>query len=280
MFLHHCRNEINTMKKRLYHLLSVSKRVGDASWYFDLFIIALIVFNVIAIVLESVEPIRLRFHGEFAVFEFFSVSVFSIEYVLRVWTANLNPRFRKPVLGNLRYAFTPMAIIDLLAIFPFFLPFLGVDLRSLRVLRIFRMFRLFKIARYMSSLSSINRVFKNRKEDLVVSMVFTVFLLLVASTVMYYAENEAQPEVFSSIPATMWWGIATLTTVGYGDIYPVTPIGKFLGGLIAVLGIGLVALPTGILASGFSEELSRGRAKTGTCPTCGQPVDGKDLTDS
>lgn len=239
----------------------------------------MIILNVVTIVLESVESIRLRFHLELAAFEFFSVTVFSIEYVLRVWTANLNPRFQKPVLGNLRYALTTMAIIDLVAIFPFYLPFLGVDLRSLRVLRIFRMFRLFKIARYMSSLSSIARVFKDRREDLVVSMIFTVFLLLIASTVMFYAENEAQPEVFSSIPATMWWGIATLTTVGYGDIYPVTPIGKFLGGLIAVLGIGLVALPTGILASGFSEELARSRGKSGNCPTCGQPMHGKDLAE-
>lgn len=267
------------MKKRLYHLLSVSSRAGDASWFLDFFIIVLILLNVVTIVLESVESIHIRYQSEFHAFEFFSVVVFSIEYVLRVWTANLNPRFATPVWGNLRYALTAMAIIDLLAIFPFFLPFLGVDLRSLRVLRIFRMFRLFKIVRYMSALSSINRVIKNRKEDLVVSMIFTAFLLLVVSTVMYYAENEAQPENFSSIPATMWWGIATLTTVGYGDIYPITPIGKFLGGLIAVLGIGLVALPAGILASGFSEELARSRERSGICPTCGQPVHGKDEKD-
>lgn len=260
------------MKKRIYHLLSVSKRAGDASWYTDVFIILLIVLNVITIVLESVEPIQLQYKAEFERFELFSVIVFTVEYVLRVWTANLHPNHQRPVVGNIRYAFTPLAIIDLLAILPFYLPFLGVDMRLLRVLRIFRMFRLFKIARYVSALASINRVFKNKREDLVVSLIFTIFLLLVASTVMYYAENEAQPEHFSSIPATMWWGIATLTTVGYGDIYPITPIGQFLGGVIAVIGIGLFALPTGILASGFSEELSRKRGKQDTCPTCGQPV--------
>ena len=119
-------------------------------------------------------------------------------------------------------------------------------------------------------------MFKEKREELAISLIFTAFLLLIASTLMYYVENEAQPEHFSSIPETMWWGIATLTTVGYGDIYPITGLGKALGGVIAVIGIGLFALPTGILASGFSEELSNRRAnlKSKSCPTCGHPLKG------
>lgn len=122
----------------------------------------------------------------------------------------------------------------------------------------------------MTALALINRVVNQKKEELVISLIFTLFLLLITSTLMYYIENEAQPENFSSIPETMWWGIATLTTVGYGDIYPVTPLGQFIGGVIAVIGIGLFALPTGILASGFSEELSNRKENANCCPTCGQ----------
>jgi voltage-gated potassium channel len=225
--------------------------------------------NVGAIVLESIHPLKQQFQTYFDTFELFSIIVFTAEYILRVWTANLIPEFKKPIIGNLKYALTPLAIIDLLAFLPFYLPFFGVDLRLLRMLRIFRIFRLFKVARYVESLSFINRVFKKKKEELVISLIFTAFLLIIASTLMYYVENETQPENFSSIPGTMWWGIATLTTVGYGDVYPVTPLGQFLGGVIAIIGIGLFALPTGILASGFSDEISRSKQHD-VCSTCGQ----------
>lgn len=260
------------MKRRIHNILTVSKKSGDLSWYFDVFIITLIILNVIAIVLESIEPLRQHFQKQFDYFEIFSVIVFTVEYILRIWTANLIPEYKRPITGNIKYALTPLAIIDLLAFLPFYLPFVGVDLRLLRMLRIFRIFRLFKIARYIEALSFITRVFKKKKEELVISLIFTVFLLLIASTLMYYVENETQPENFSSIPETMWWGIATLTTVGYGDIYPVTPLGQFLGGVIAIIGIGLFALPTGILASGFSNEISRRKQQDDCCSTCGQTI--------
>lgn len=258
------------MKERIYKILTVSEKTGDLSWFFDIFIITLISLNVLVIVLESIAPLKARYENGFYYFEIFSVIIFSIEYILRVWTANVNPAYRKPFTGNLRYAFTPLAIIDLLAVLPFYLPFVGVDLRLLRMLRLFRLFRLFKIARYIKALSLINRVVKEKKEELTISIVFTFFMLLITSTLMYYVENEAQPENFSSIPATMWWGIATLTTVGYGDVYPITGLGKLLGGGIAIIGIGLFALPTGILASGFSEELSKDKQKSNFCSHCGQ----------
>lgn len=260
------------MKVRIYNILTVSKKPGDLSWYFDMFIIILIILNVIAIVLESIEPLRKQFQIQFDYFEFFSVIVFTIEYILRIWTANLIPEYKKRITGNLKFALTPLAIIDLLAFLPFYLPFIGIDLRLLRILRIFRVFRLFKIARYIEALSFIIQVFKKKKEELVISLIFTVFLLLITSTLMYYVENESQPENFSSIPETMWWGIATLTTVGYGDIYPITPFGQFLGGVIAIIGIGLFALPTGILASGFSEEISRRKLQDDYCSTCSQII--------
>lgn len=263
------------MRKRVYKLLSVSKTTGDLSWYVDAFIITLILLNVVAVILVSMEPIWIKFRKYFLLFEYFSVLVFTIEYLLRLWTANLNPTYKKPVIGNIKYALTPLAIIDLLAVLPFYLPFFGVDLRLLRFLRVFRVFRLLKLARYMAALDLINRVISKKKEELVVSFILTGFLLIVASTFMYYVENNAQPEKFSSIPETMWWGIITVTTVGYGDVYPITPLGRFLVSIIAIIGIGLVALPTGILAAGFSNELSQGQQKNQKCPTCGQAIEKK-----
>ncbi|MEA1784958.1 ion transporter [Arenibacter sp. GZD96] len=262
-------------KRKVYTLLEVSDKPNSASYNFDVFIISLIVLNVLAIVLESVASLAQQFSTGFQIFELFSVFVFTIEYVLRVWTANLNPKYSTPIAGNVRYAFTPLAIIDLLAILPFFLPLLGVDLRLLRILRIFRIFRLFKITRYVDALADIRMVFKQKKEELVISLMLTLFLLLIASTLMFYVENESQPDKFSSIPETMWWGIATLTTVGYGDIYPVTPMGQLLAGVIAIIGIAFLALPTGILASGFSEAFRKEKSSD-HCPACGQSIPSKE----
>lgn len=235
-----------------------------------MFLIVLISLNVAAIVMESVEPIRLKYSAGFKAFETFSVILFTIEYVLRLWAANEDARYSKPILGNLRFALTPLAIIDLLAILPFYLPMIGIDLMFLRIMRLFRLFRLFKIARYIKALNIMNQVVKEKRAELLVAIILTFFMLLLTSTLMYYVEHEAQPDRFSSIPETMWWGIATLTTVGYGDIYPITALGKLLGGAIAILGIGLFALPTGILASGFSEHLGSDKASPTTCPHCGK----------
>lgn len=259
-----------SFKKRTYEILNVSREKGDLSWWVDLFLITLISLNALALILETVESLSQQYSAFFYYFELVSVVVFSIEYVLRVWSANENPKYRKPVAGNFRYALTPLAVIDLLAVLPFYLPLLGFDLRIARTLRLFRLLRLFKISRYTKALRHINTVFQDKREELTISLTFTTLLLLLASTLMYYAEHDAQPEAFSSIPETMWWGIATLTTVGYGDVYPVTAIGKLLGGVIAVIGIGLFALPTGILASGFSEELSKN--KKANCPHCGEAL--------
>lgn len=161
------------MKERIYKILTVSEKTGDLSWFFDIFLITLIGLNVLVIILESIVPLRVKYESEFNYFEIFSVVIFSVEYILRLWTANVNPAYRKPFTGNLRYAFTPLAIIDLLAILPFYLPFVGVDLRLLRILRLFRLFRLFKIVRYIKALSLINKVVKEKKEELIISIVFT-----------------------------------------------------------------------------------------------------------
>jgi voltage-gated potassium channel len=145
-----------------------------------------------------------------------------------------------------------------------------LDLRFLRAVRLIRIFRVFKVGRYSESMKLFGNVLKAKKEQLVITL-FAVFILLtIASSLLYYVENEAQPDAFSSIPSTMWWGVSALTTVGYGDMYPITPIGKILGAIISLLGIGLFAMPTGILSAGFVEEIRRRREQDKVCPHCGE----------
>jgi voltage-gated potassium channel len=237
------------VKKRIHQLLEPAE--SDVySRAVDVFIIALILLNVLAVILETVDALAQNYGIVFTFFERFSIIVFTAEYVLRIATITASPTYRRPLWGRLRFMATPMAIIDLLAILPFYLPFLvGGQFVVLRLLR------LFKLSRYFRALRIMGNVLREKSEELLISLVAVVFLLVLASCFMYFIEHEAQPSKFSSIPETMWWGVATLTTVGYGDVFPITPMGKFLGAIIAVLGIGLFALPAGILASGFSEHL-------------------------
>ena len=165
-----------------------------------------------------------------------------------------------------------MALVDLAAILPFYLPMvLMLDLRFVRAIRLMRLFRLFKMGRYSQSLKMIINVFRAKKPELMISLAVLSILLIFASSLMYYCEHEAQPDNFSSIPAAMWWGVSTLTTVGYGDIYPVTHIGRFMGAIISILGIGIFALPAGILASGMIDEMQKEKEPS-VCPHCGKPL--------
>jgi len=264
-------------KRRIHEIVQVAAPGDFASRIFNLSILTLIVLNVFAIIAETIAPLYHRFGPVFRDFEIVSVAVFSVEYVLRVWSSVASPDFSHAVLGRLRFAATPMAIVDLLSVLPFYLPFLGADLRVVRILRVFRVFRVAKLARYSASLRRIRNILRNKKEDLLVSFSAALILLILSSSLMYYVENAAQPETFSSIPAAMWWGITTLTTVGYGDTYPITPLGRILGGMIALFGIGMFALPTAILGGGFVEELQKSRSGPGTravrvCPHCGRNI--------
>lgn len=259
-----------TLRKWAFDLLEPSVSGSKAARAVEILLIVLIFLNIVAILLESIAEINLEYADFFAALESFSIIIFSIEYVLRLWTCVEHPQYSKG-MGRLRYATSPMALIDLFSVLPFYINYLPVDLRFIRMVRLFRLFRLLKIARYMKALSLIQAVLRERKEQIFLSIMFIIFLLVIASTMMYYVENEAQPELFSSIPATMWWGIETLTTVGYGDMIPATPLGRFLGGMIAILGIGLFALPAGILSSGLTDHLHGGatKSKLNRCPHCG-----------
>jgi len=269
-----------SVKRRVHEVVGRVDPSDRQSRVSDILIMALIVLNVGAVMLETVEELAAPYALFFRGFEVFSVAVFTAEYVLRVWSSTAGGRYEGSVRGRLRYALTPMALVDLLAILPFYLEFLTVDLRFVRSLRLIRLFRAFKLARYSSSLQTLGRVLTSKREELLVTLFVVLILLIFAASAMYYAERDDQPDKFSSIPAAMWWGVATLTTVGYGDVFPITPLGKLLGAVIAVLGVGLFALPTGILASGFAEELQKSRRHEPlVCPHCGLDVREKPRPD-
>lgn len=260
-----------TMRDRVYLLLDPYKG-GKIGRYIDILIMGLILLSVVSIIIETVDPIADRYGGHLWYFELFCVAVFTVEYIGRVWSITASERYRHPVTGRFRYAMTPYLVIDLLAILPFYLGGV-VDLRFIRVLRLFRIFRVLKVARYSSSLQTMGIVLRKKKPDLVISVVVTGMLLVLASSAMYYVEHSAQPETFSSIPETLYWGFITLTTVGYGDVYPVTPLGKVLAAISAFLGVGIFALPASILASGFIEEATEDdHTEWDHCPHCGEKL--------
>ncbi|RJP82821.1 MAG: ion transporter [Candidatus Zixiibacteriota bacterium] len=257
---------------RVRQILEAGEPRDRASEAFDTFILTLIILNVAAIAAETISPVYRSAPAFFRWFEIFSVAVFTVEYVLRVWSAPAEVRYRSPVWGRLRFAVTPMALVDLLAILPFYLPFLGVDLRFIRAFRLVRLLRIGKLTRYTGALYTLGRVILARKEELL-TVAFILFLLLVVtSSLMYFAEHTAQPEAFSSIPKAMWWGVTMLTSTDIDGAIPVTPLGRALAVVIAFFGVGLFALPTGILGAAFTEEIARQEreASPEKCPRCGQ----------
>lgn len=259
------------LKRLVYKTLEVTHHDDWAGKTFDAFMIALISLNVVAFAFETVYSISIPYKSHFNNFETFSAIVFTVEYGLRLWTCTLQRGYRHPLWGRIKFALMPLSIIDILSILPFFLFMFFPNLVFIREIHLLRLARLLKIGRYSESIRTLGNVIKSKRDDLL-SAIFTVFtLLMVSASLVYFAEHASQPELFSSIPASMWWSVVTLTSVGYGDVYPITPLGKLLGGVIAVLGLGLVALPTGILASGFAEEVQRKRTQP-TCPHCGKRI--------
>jgi voltage-gated potassium channel len=247
------------MKRYLFELIDeAGNETHPLNKAFDFLIIGLILASIISIILESFAPLAEQYGVFFQWFELITVVVFTIEYVLRLWTADLKYPELSPWKARLKFAFSTMGMIDFLAILPFYLPlFVRMDFRFIRILRVLRMLRVFKINRYTKSLQLVSRVFYERRNELGVTIFVTVILMFISATLMYYIEHDDQPKAFPDIISTLWWAVATLTTVGYGDVYPVTGMGKLISGIIALLGIGLVALPTGILGAGFIEQLEK-----------------------
>ena len=243
------------MRKRIYQILELARSDDRLSHRVDVFIITLIALNILAIVLESVKELNAAYSNGFYWFEVFSVCVFTVEYLLRGWSCveDSSGKYSRPVTGRLRFSLTPMALVDLLAILPFYLGmFFSLDLRFLRVLRLLR---IFKLTRYSSAMSLLLKVLRDEAEAFGAAFSILIIIMIFASSGIYLFEHKAQPLAFSNIPEAVWWSVATLTTVGYGDVVPVTAGGQIFGVIIMIIGIGMVALPAGILASAFTEQI-------------------------
>jgi len=261
------------VKRRVWEILDVAKPGDIPSRVFELFIITLIFLNVVAVTIGSVRLIEERYETFLYRFEVFSVIVFCVEYVARVWSCVSHKEYSNSITGRLRFMVKPMSMIDLLAVLPFFLTFVHTDLRFIRALRLFRIFRVAKVGRYSTSVRLFGRVFKDSKEELVITFMVMILLIIMSSSFMYFAENEAQPDKFPDIPTTMWWSVVTLTTVGYGDVYPVTTLGKFFAAIVSIMGIGMFALPTGILGANFVQEIQKQKSKKRVCSHCGAEIE-------
>lgn len=257
-----------SLRAWLHRILDGDPEAGTTAWAFSLGMVGLVLLNVVAVVLESIDSLEGAYRDLFRAFETVSVLVFTVEYGLRLWTCTLEPDYRHPLRGRLRYAATPLAIVDLVAIVPFYVPVFVWDLRFLRGLRLLRLTRLLKLGRYSQALTTLRNVFRRRREELVVSLVVTLLLMLLGSALLYVVERDAQPDAFSSIPAAFWWATVTLSTVDYGELRPITPIGRLIGVFLALLNLALLAIPTGIIGSGFMEEFEL-RRSTERCPHCG-----------
>jgi len=247
------------MRRRVYNILEMTDPVDYLSRAFSFFLISLISINILCIVLESIQELDLLYRNQFFAIEMISTIIFALEYALRLWSCvESEGGVKSPFKSRVKYALTPLAIIDLLAFLPSILQliFPGIDLRFLRVLRLLRVF---KLTRYFTSFELLLNVLHEERKNLTGIFFLLLVVLTLAASALYLVEKDIQPDKFGSIPQAMWWAIAALTTVGYGDVYPQSVPGQILGSLVTVVGIGMVALPSGILASAFSEQMRRKR---------------------
>lgn len=238
-------------------LLEPAKENNVLSRFVDIFLLILIFLNVLMVILETIEDLFLNYSKFFRMFEYFSILIFSLEYAGRFWSCVEDNRDGSSFLRiRIKYLFSFPALVDLIAILPSILAFIfpSVDLRFIRVLRILRFL---KFSRYSTSINNLLKVIWDQRKSFGAAFFILFIMLILASSGIYLVEKEAQPEKFGSIPQAMWWSIVTLTTVGYGDAYPITTLGKIFGSVIIILGIGTVALPSGILASAFTEHTRR-----------------------
>ena len=254
-------NNPQTLRKKMACLFEGTGEYHRAGHILDIMLISLIMANVIAIVIESIPSVALKYYDEFLVLEIVSVAIFAVEYLARLWACVDKTKYIAIEGSNskrrLKYFLSPLALIDLIAILPSLMMFLfPLDLRFLRVLRLLRVF---KLTRYSRAMQLLLQAFMDEGSSLMAAFFIMAVVLILASCGIYLIEHDIQPDTFGSIPAAMWWAMATLTTVGYGDVVPITAMGKFFGGVITLLSMGMVAIPTGLLASSFSEQIRKRR---------------------
>ncbi|MBA4171236.1 MAG: cyclic nucleotide-binding protein [Hyphomicrobium sp.] len=248
---------IKRARRRTYEVVELGHGEDRASHIFDSALVLLICLNIAAFVAESVPRLRAAYGAEFHAFELFSVVVFTIEYLARLWIAVEVPYLKRlsALSARWRFARRPAQLIDLAAVLPFYLgQMFAIDLRVLRVLRLLR---LLKLSRYSPAMHTLIRVISNEQRALSGAALLLAAAVLFASTGIHYLEAEAQPDKFGSIPEAAWWAVATLTTVGYGDVTPQTPLGKLFGAIVMVIGLCILALPVAIISTGFAQEANR-----------------------
>ena len=264
------------LKDRIFKVIQPDREARLESLIFDWIITGLVLVSVtivFAVTFDLPEDVyRTLWHVE----EFVSI-IFTIEYVLRIWTADCLYPSERPWRARLRYVISPMALIDVVSIMPYWLPmFLPGSMFGMRAIRLIRMLRILKLNRYFDAMASIAEVLRVKRRELLGSIFFVFLLMLISSLLIYAAEHEAQPEVFRNAFSGLWWAVATLTTVGYGDLYPITVVGRLLGAFIALLGVAAVAIPTGIISSGLMERFERRKNRPKTemsrCPHCGKEL--------
>jgi voltage-gated potassium channel len=263
------------MKRKIYNLVEKGAHGSKINLIFDYFIVSLIILNVIAIALDTLTGVNANLSKFLRIFEIFSIIIFTIEFLMRLYVSDITHPASNKFYSALKFISSPFGLIDLLAILPFYIPFvIKTDLRFLRILRLIRFFRIFKISRYNSTLKLIWDVIKEKKAELQMTFFIASLMLLVSAFLMYHVENPVQPEKFSNIFASLWWAVATLTTVGYGDIAPITTLGKVISSFVAIMGIGLIALPTGIISAGFIQKIDKNKlgTKKNICPHCGEEI--------
>lgn len=265
----------SSFRRSVYEWLEPGEQSSAWEHIADFLLIGMILASVAIVVMQSMPELA-HYDPLLSAAERWIVYFFTAEYLLRLWSCPEGEAQCGSWRARLRFALKPMSLVDLAAILPFFLEgFAGGNTVVFRLLRIFRLVRVLKFGRYHSSMGLLGKVLYMRRAELAISTVLVLSLVVITSTLMYAVEHDAQPKAFASIPASMWWGIVTLTTVGYGDVYPITVAGKVIAGISVMLGLGLFALPAGILASGFTEELAKARKKERpcrSCPHCGKEV--------
>lgn len=258
-------------RKRIFNIIEIGNKDDVPSAMFDRFIVVAILINLLVTLLQTFDQLDPIMHVLNAV-ELVTIVIFTIEYILRVWTADfLYPEEKIKWKGRLKFVISAYGLIDLFTIIPYFLPFLFPEgAVAFRIFRVIRIFRLFKINAQYDAFNVITNVLKEKKNQLISSVCMIFILMLASSLCMYSLEHEAQPDQFKNAFSGIWWSVSTLLTVGYGDIYPVTAAGKFMAIIISFLGVGMVAIPTGIISAGFVEQYTEMKVM-------GEPLEGTGI---
>lgn len=245
------------IRRRLYRQLEPAAWPKRGLAPLNRVVVALIVLSAVVAVVET-DPLVLDGNERlFRGLEWFFGSVFALEYAVRVWISGEDPRYCGGVAGRLRYMRSPAAVLDLIAVVAVLLPISGHQPLLLRLVRVLRIVRVARLGRFSQAMRRVAGALALRWHELMISVMIAFLLILVAATLLYVVEGDVQPDAFGSIPRAMWWAAVTLTTVGYGDVAPITPLGRLLAGLTCLAGIGLIAMPAGILAAAFSDAMRR-----------------------